>query len=90
MTEYRGDGGLGAVTHGIGGLVNTGSVHRLMWDESEARVGAWVGGEHAGVWIGGARTGAGSEVRARSVAHGVSWMDPLVGGLGDGLIDPSV
>jgi hypothetical protein len=37
MIKYRGDGGLGTATRGIGGLVNAGLVHRSMWDESEAR-----------------------------------------------------
>jgi hypothetical protein len=79
MTKYRGDGGLGTAACGIGGLVNAGSAHRSMRDESEARTGARVGGEHTGARVGGARTGAGSEARARSVAHEVGWIDPLVG-----------
>jgi hypothetical protein len=37
MTEYHGDGGLGMAARGIGGLVNVGSAHRSMRDESEAR-----------------------------------------------------
>jgi hypothetical protein len=48
ITEYRGDGGLGAAARGVGGLVNVGSAHRSMQDESEARVDAWVDGERAG------------------------------------------
>jgi hypothetical protein len=59
MTEYRGDGGLGAAARGIWGLVNAGSVHRSMRDESEAHAGARVGGECAGARVGGARTGVG-------------------------------
>jgi hypothetical protein len=48
MTEYRGDGGLGTAACGISGLVNAGSVHQSMRDESEAHAGVRVGGEHAG------------------------------------------
>jgi hypothetical protein len=36
MTEYRSDGGLGMAARGIRGLVNAGSAHRSMQDESEA------------------------------------------------------
>jgi hypothetical protein len=59
MTEYHGDGGLGAAVRGIWGLVNAGLVHRSMRDESEAHAGARVGGECAGARVGGARTGVG-------------------------------
>jgi hypothetical protein len=52
MTEYRDDSGLGAAVRRIGGLVNVGSAHRSMRDESEVRAGARVGGERmrAGQW----------------------------------------
>jgi hypothetical protein len=79
MTEYRGDGGLGTAARGNGGLVNAGSVHRSMRDESEARAGAQVGGERVGAQVGGARTGVRSEARARLVAHRVGWIGLLVG-----------
>jgi hypothetical protein len=56
MTEYHGDGGLGAATRGIWGLINMGLAHQSTWDKSEARVGAQVGGESAGARVDGART----------------------------------
>jgi hypothetical protein len=40
MIEYRDNGGLGAAVRGIETLVNSGSTHWSMWDES-----AWVDGE---------------------------------------------
>jgi hypothetical protein len=79
MTKYRGDGGLGAAARGIGGLVNAGSVHQSMRDESEVRAGARVGGERVGAWVGRARTGVGSKARTRLVAHRVGWIGLLVG-----------
>jgi hypothetical protein len=36
MIEYHGDGGSTRPRAGSGGLVNTGSTHQLMQDESEA------------------------------------------------------
>jgi hypothetical protein len=79
MTEHHGGGGLGAAARGIVGLVNAGSTHQSMRDESEARASAQVGGERTGARVGGTCMSAGSEGRARSVAHGVSWIGPLVG-----------
>jgi hypothetical protein len=79
MTEYHGDGGLGAAVRRIRGLVNAGSAHRSMRDESEVRASARVGGERMGAQVNGACTSAGSEACAWSVAHGVGWIGPLVG-----------
>jgi hypothetical protein len=69
MTEYRGDGGLGAAVHGTRGMVNVGSAHRSMQDESEARASARVSGEGAGA-------------RGRR-AHMVSGARGWLAGLGD-------
>jgi hypothetical protein len=78
ITEYGGDGGLGAAARGVRGLVNVGSAHRLMQDESEARVGARVDGERAGQW--------GTHSRWRmGLVGSVHWL----AGLGDGPIGPS-
>jgi hypothetical protein len=69
MTEYHGDGGLGTAARGVRGLVNAGSAHRSMRDESEAHADARVDGERAGRWsthrhgVGGARTGLVGSVR---------------------------
>jgi hypothetical protein len=51
MTEYRGDGGLGAATRGIRGLVNMDSAHRSTRDESEAQ-GRWGTHGHGVGWTG--------------------------------------
>jgi hypothetical protein len=77
MTEYRGDGGLGAAARGIGGLVNAGSAHRSMRDESEVRGGARVGGERASQWGTHGREVGG----ARAVGGTRGWLDRSVGWL---------
>jgi hypothetical protein len=72
MIEYRDNGGLGAAVRGIGALVNTGSTHWSMRDESEPH------GSMESTWIGEARTYAGSKARIRSVMHRIGWTDLLV------------